>query len=309
MKYILLIYQNPATWETFSEEERNRVMAEVGEIMEELTQSGEWIGGEGLADPSNTKTVRVRDGVPAVTDGPFVESKEQLAGYCIVECETPERATEIARSLGDHREVASNLHDIADSWAHVGDYERARAAASEALGIRRALGDPGGIAHALSSLGDIALFEGEFAEARRIYEEVLALILADSPGSTDHAVFLFSLAECRRRQGDYEGAAATLFDAIEMAAGLSLVFCAPDMLDTAAGLTGQSDARRGALLVGAAEALRTASGFDYFDRAEAERIAASLRDSLGESRFKRAVDEGRQLTLDEAMQTALESLD
>ena len=94
-----------------------------------------------------------------------------------------------------------------------------------------------------------------------------------------------------------------------MAAGLSLVFCAPDMLDTAAGLTGQSDARRGALLVGAAEALRTASGFDYFDRAEAERIAASLRDSLGESRFKRAVDEGRQLTLDEAMQTALESLD
>ena len=56
--------------------------------MEELTQSGEWIGGEGLADPSNTKTVRVRDRVPAVTDGPFVESKEQLAGYCIVDCES-----------------------------------------------------------------------------------------------------------------------------------------------------------------------------------------------------------------------------
>ena len=48
MKYMLLIYQNPATWETFSEEERNRIMDEVGEIMEELTQSGEWIGGEGL---------------------------------------------------------------------------------------------------------------------------------------------------------------------------------------------------------------------------------------------------------------------
>ena len=73
MKYMLLIYQNPATWETFSEEERNRIMNEAGEIMEELTQSGEWIGGEGLADPSNTKTVRVRDRVPAVTDGPFVE--------------------------------------------------------------------------------------------------------------------------------------------------------------------------------------------------------------------------------------------
>ena len=51
MKYILLIYQNPATWETFSEDERNRVMAEVGDIMGELEQTGEWVGGEGLADP------------------------------------------------------------------------------------------------------------------------------------------------------------------------------------------------------------------------------------------------------------------
>jgi len=220
-----------------------------------------------------------------------------------------ERATEIARSLGDDREVASNLHDIADSWAHLGDYARARAAASDALKIRRALGNPGGIAHSLSSLGDIALFEGDFAEARRIYEEVLALILADSPGTTDHAVYLFSLAECRRRQEEYEGAAATLVDAIEMAAELGLVFCVPDMLDTAAGLAGRSNPWRGALLVGAAEALRSASGFDYFDRAEAERIATSLLVSLGEARFKRAVDEGRQLTAEEAMRTALESLD
>jgi hypothetical protein len=112
VKYILLIYQNPATWETFSEEERNRVMVEVGEIMEELTQSGEWVGGEGLADPSNTKTVRVRDGVPVVTDGPFVESKEQLAGYCIVECETPERATEIAARWPDARYWAMEVRPI-----------------------------------------------------------------------------------------------------------------------------------------------------------------------------------------------------
>jgi hypothetical protein len=103
VKYILLIYQNPATFETFSEEERNRVIAEVDELMEELSKSGEWVGGEALADPSTAKTVRVRDGVPAVTDGPFVESKEQLAGYCIVECETPERATEIAARWPDAR--------------------------------------------------------------------------------------------------------------------------------------------------------------------------------------------------------------
>jgi hypothetical protein len=115
VKYILLIYQNPATWETFSEEERNRVMAEVGELMEELEQSGEWVGGEALADPSNTKTVRVRDGVPAITDGPFVESKEQLAGYCIVECETPERATEIAARWPDARYWAMEVRPLMEA--------------------------------------------------------------------------------------------------------------------------------------------------------------------------------------------------
>jgi hypothetical protein len=112
VKYILLIYQNPATWETFSEEERNRLMAEAGEIFEELNQSGEWVGGEALADASNTKTVRARDGVPAITDGPFVESKEQLAGYCIVECETPERATEIATRWPDARYWAMEVRPI-----------------------------------------------------------------------------------------------------------------------------------------------------------------------------------------------------
>ena len=112
MKYILLIYQNPATFETFSEEERNRIFAEVDELMDELGKSGEWVGGEGLADPSTAKTVRVRDGVPAVTDGPFVESKEQLAGYCIVECETPERATEIAARWPDARYWAMEVRAI-----------------------------------------------------------------------------------------------------------------------------------------------------------------------------------------------------
>jgi hypothetical protein len=115
VKYMLLIYQNPATWETFSEEERNRVMADVGDIMGELEQSGEWVGGEALADPSNTRTVRVRDGVPAVTDGPFVEAKEQLAGYCIVECESPERAIEIAARWPDARYWAMEVRPLMEA--------------------------------------------------------------------------------------------------------------------------------------------------------------------------------------------------
>ena len=96
MKYMLLIYDNAQTRETFLGEEGEDLMAEVDAIMKELTESGELVGGEALADPSNTKTIRVVDGAPAVTDGPFAEAKEHLAGYCIVDCESVERAAEIA---------------------------------------------------------------------------------------------------------------------------------------------------------------------------------------------------------------------
>ena len=112
MKYILLIYHNPATLAAFSEEELSEVMGTVDEIMNELTESGEWIGGEGLADASQARTVRVRGGVPAITDGPFVEAKEQLAGYCLFECETLERATDIAARWPDASFAAVELRPL-----------------------------------------------------------------------------------------------------------------------------------------------------------------------------------------------------
>jgi hypothetical protein len=101
MKYMLLIYNNSQTIEEFSPEEREQFMGVIDPIMKELTESGELVGGEGLADASTAKTVRVRDGVPAVTDGPFVEAKEAFAGYLAVDCESEARAIEIAASWPD----------------------------------------------------------------------------------------------------------------------------------------------------------------------------------------------------------------
>ena len=112
MRYILLIYNNPATLEAFSEAELAEVMSTVDTIMAELGASGEWLGGEGLAHPSQSKTVRVRGGVPAITDGPFVEAKEQLAGYCLLECETEERALEIAARWPDSHYAAVELRPL-----------------------------------------------------------------------------------------------------------------------------------------------------------------------------------------------------
>jgi hypothetical protein len=112
MKYLLMIYNNPATYEAWSEDQRDELFSAVDVIMKELTESGELIGGQGLADASTAKTVRVRNGVPATTDGPFAEAKEQLGGYLIVECETEERAVEIAASWPDAKYFAMEVRAI-----------------------------------------------------------------------------------------------------------------------------------------------------------------------------------------------------
>jgi hypothetical protein len=112
VKYMLLIYNNRSIIEAMSDEERAKIFGDVDTIMQELTASGELIGGEALADVTQTRTVRVRDGVPAVTDGPFAESKEQFAGYLMVDCETPERAVEIAARWPDARYWAMEVRPL-----------------------------------------------------------------------------------------------------------------------------------------------------------------------------------------------------
>ncbi|NUP03691.1 MAG: YciI family protein [Nonomuraea sp.] len=113
MKYMLLIYSNPAAQQAVADG-FDEVMAEVDALMKELDESGELAGGQALGDPATSKTVMVRDGVPAVTDGPFLEAKEYLAGYLIVDCASVERATEIAARWPDARLCAMEVRPIVD---------------------------------------------------------------------------------------------------------------------------------------------------------------------------------------------------
>jgi hypothetical protein len=104
MKYMLLIYNRPGFVEELTEAEREALFGEVDAIMRELTESGEMVGGDALADPSGTRTVRAgADGQPAVTDGPFLEAKEHFAGHLTVDVESEERAVEIASRWPDVR--------------------------------------------------------------------------------------------------------------------------------------------------------------------------------------------------------------
>ena len=99
MKYLLLIYHNPGTrqiWESLSEAQRTEGLAVYAALNEELAASGELIVAEALADQAQAKRVTVDGGRSLMSDGPFAEAKEQLAGFYLLECESMERAVAIA---------------------------------------------------------------------------------------------------------------------------------------------------------------------------------------------------------------------
>jgi hypothetical protein len=114
MKYMLMIYDNPDTPELFTSPDGGGLMAEMDALMQRLTESGELVGGEALADPSTTRTVRVQEGMPVVTDGPLAEAKEHFGGYLMVECETIDRAVEIAASWPSTRFAPMEVRAVMD---------------------------------------------------------------------------------------------------------------------------------------------------------------------------------------------------
>ncbi|MGR6920227.1 YciI family protein [[Actinomadura] parvosata] len=101
MKFLLIMHNNPQIWDALTEEQRNDVMNGHGAFMETITKSGELISTAALADPSQSAVVRVRRGAPVVTDGPYLEAKEFLGGYYLVECDSRERALELAALIPD----------------------------------------------------------------------------------------------------------------------------------------------------------------------------------------------------------------
>lgn len=97
---MLMMTGTAAGWDemaTWSPADVQAHISFMNQLNRELIDSGELVDAQGLAGPDRARIVRARDGgPPVVTDGPFAESKEFLAGYWIVDCETPERVIEIA---------------------------------------------------------------------------------------------------------------------------------------------------------------------------------------------------------------------
>lgn len=96
MKYMLLIYGNEENWAAVPPEEFAEVIRRTDALNQELFESGELVGAYGVGDQLTAKMVRVDEGVVAVTDGPYAEAKEYLGSFTIVDCESLDRALEIA---------------------------------------------------------------------------------------------------------------------------------------------------------------------------------------------------------------------
>jgi hypothetical protein len=102
MKYMMMMHAPRAGWETagigtWPPEDIKAHINFMIAFHKELIEAGELVGAEGLALPSEARIVRADDkGAPVVTDGPYAEAKEFLAGYWIVDVESTERAYELA---------------------------------------------------------------------------------------------------------------------------------------------------------------------------------------------------------------------
>jgi hypothetical protein len=99
MRYMLLIYSNEQSTEASSPEEQKRIAAGHWAVMEETGRRGVLRGAEPLEPTSTATTVRMERGRAIVTDGPFAETKEQLAGYYILDCKDLDEALEWAARI------------------------------------------------------------------------------------------------------------------------------------------------------------------------------------------------------------------
>jgi hypothetical protein len=99
MKYLMLIYGNQEKWASIPAAEFPDFIAKQDAFNRKYQHTGELLGAYGLADVVAAKLVRRENGQPAVTDGPYLETKEYIASFYLLDCESEERALAIAADM------------------------------------------------------------------------------------------------------------------------------------------------------------------------------------------------------------------
>lgn len=120
MKFLVLMYADPAATAAMTEAERADVFARHEALHRDLAETGEMLNGAGLAYPADSTTLRWHGAGPTtVTEGPLAAAAEHVTAYYVVECASRERAVEIARRVVDFHVVAVEVRGIHD-WFGMG---------------------------------------------------------------------------------------------------------------------------------------------------------------------------------------------
>jgi hypothetical protein len=101
MQYLLLIYQSEAN--SPSDADRSKMMEEYGKFTQSIIQNGNFKAGDALQPTSSATTVRIKDGKPVVTHGPFAETREALIGYYLIDAKDLDEALAIAARVPSAR--------------------------------------------------------------------------------------------------------------------------------------------------------------------------------------------------------------
>lgn len=114
MRYLLLIHTDPDLMAALPPDEFDRLMHGCITHADALESEGRLIGSQQLEDASTARTLRVRDGALRVTDGPFAETKEFLAGYSLIEADSMEEAVRMAEAWPWSRYGAVEVRPVRD---------------------------------------------------------------------------------------------------------------------------------------------------------------------------------------------------
>jgi len=112
MKYLCLIYDDEKKWETMSKAEAEAYMGEYFQFTDGIKASGHYLGGNALQPVQTATTVRSRNGKLSTTDGPFAETKEQLAGFYLIEARDLNDAIQVAAKIPPAREGSIEVRPI-----------------------------------------------------------------------------------------------------------------------------------------------------------------------------------------------------
>ncbi|TAN32396.1 hypothetical protein EPN29_09525 [bacterium] len=119
MKYVLMFtgtMEEQEQWDSQTREEMRAAYAKVGQWFEDHGRAGKIVGGEELQGPGTATTVRFKNGRPVVTDGPFIEAKEVIGGFAIVEVKDLDEALALAKSWPGGSTV--EVRPVVDHPAH-----------------------------------------------------------------------------------------------------------------------------------------------------------------------------------------------